>query len=73
MGMFPLGAADDDNFVTRYLVNNSWRIRIQYCKEAELQTMFSDDSAFLKQCVRWCRTTWGSNLTSMFVDQKILR
>ena len=71
MGILPLGTADDDNFITRYMVNKGWKIRIQSCKEAEIQTMFSDDSSFLKQCVRWFRTTWRSNLTSMFVDKTI--
>ena len=71
MGVFPLGTADDDNFITRFMVNKGWKIRIQCCKEAEIQTLFSDDWSFLKQCVRWFRTTWRSNMTSMLVEQTV--
>ncbi len=68
-----LGTADDDNFLTRWMVNHGWKIKIQYCKEAELQTTFTSDARFLDQCARWCRTNWRSNITSMFIDRQIWR
>ncbi|KAL9002547.1 MAG: hypothetical protein Q9188_004526 [Gyalolechia gomerana] len=68
---FPLSKADDDNFVTRWLVNHGWKIKVQNARQAELTTVLSSDSSFAWQCVRWCRTTWRSNITSMFVDRRI--
>lgn len=73
IGCIPLVAADDDNCITRWMVNHGWKIRIQCAKEAELTTTLEDDSSFLGQCVRWSRTTWRSNFTSMFLDRKIWR
>ena len=71
LGGVSLVAADDDNCLTRWMVNHGWKIRIQCAKEAELTTTLEDDSAFLGQCVRWSRTTWRSNITSMFVERNI--
>lgn len=73
LGYIPLGTADDDNFLTRWMVNHGWKIKIQYCKEAELQTTFTSDARFLDQCARWSRTTWRSNITSMFIERRIWR
>ena len=73
LGLVPLVTADDDNFLTRWLVNHDWKIRFQYCAEAELQTTLNDDSKFLSQCVRWFRTNVRSNITSMFIDRRIWR
>jgi cellulose synthase/poly-beta-1,6-N-acetylglucosamine synthase-like glycosyltransferase len=44
--------ADDDNFVTRFLVSKGWGIRIQMCKEAEVLTTLEFGYGFLKQCLR---------------------
>ena len=73
LGLLPLVAADDDNFVTRYLVNRGWAIAMQLIKEAELRTTLESNSKFLAQCVRWRRTTWRSNFTSLFVDRLVWR
>lgn len=71
LGVVPLVAADDDNFLTRYLVNHGWKIAFQCVKEAELSTTLENNAKFLSQCVRWRRTTWRSNFTSLFVDRVI--
>ncbi|KAI4255347.1 MAG: hypothetical protein L6R42_006781, partial [Xanthoria sp. 1 TBL-2021] len=71
LGFLSLLAADDDNFMTRYLVNHGWGIAVQLSKEAELTTTLEGNSKFLAQCVRWRRTTWRSNFTSLFVDQTV--
>lgn len=73
LGMVSLATADDDNCMTRWLVNHGWKIRIQCAEEAKLTTALEEDSIFLGQCVRWSRTTWRSNITSMFVDRNIWR
>lgn len=73
IGCISLLSADDDNCMTRWLVNKGWKIAIQTADEARLTTHVEADSAFLGQCVRWCRTTWRSNFTSMFLDRVIWR
>lgn len=73
LGRIPLSTADDDNFLTRWMVSHGWRIKIQFCKEAEIMTTLNDDSSFLNQCVRWARSNWRSNITSMMVERHIWR
>ncbi|KAK5109391.1 Type 2 glycosyltransferase [Meristemomyces frigidus] len=61
--------ADDDNFITRWLYSHNWKIAMQYHKEAEIRTTLEDSSKYLSQCLRWVRSNWRSNLTSMFVER----
>ncbi|KAJ9296951.1 CAZyme family GT2 [Paecilomyces variotii] len=63
--------ADDDNFITRWMVSHGWETYIQYHPEAEVQTTLEDNPKFLKQCARWSRSNWRSNLTSMFDEKHI--
>ncbi|KAI4289320.1 MAG: hypothetical protein L6R35_001420 [Caloplaca aegaea] len=67
----PLSKADDDNFVTRWLVNHGWKIAVQTAPESVMTTVVESGPAFVGQCIRWHRTTWRSNITSMFVDKRI--
>ncbi|KAL8810961.1 MAG: hypothetical protein Q9200_002178 [Gallowayella weberi] len=67
----PLAKADDDNCITRWLVNHGWKIAIQNAPEARFTTTLESSRAFLGQCLRWDRTTWRSNTTSMFYDRCI--
>ena len=73
LGCISLIAADDDNFVTRFLVNDGWKIAYQFAKEAELFTTLENNPKFLGQCIRWRRTTWRSNFTSLFVEGTVWR
>ena len=73
LGVISLVAADDDNFITRFLVNNGWKIAIQFAKEAELTTTLENNPKFLAQCIRWRRTTWRSNFTSLFIERVVWR
>ncbi|KAK5121328.1 Type 2 glycosyltransferase [Meristemomyces frigidus] len=61
--------ADDDNFITRWLYSHNWKIAMQYHKEAEVQTTLEAGPKYLSQCLRWVRSNWRSNLTSMFVER----
>ncbi|KAL4994435.1 nucleotide-diphospho-sugar transferase [Aspergillus recurvatus] len=63
--------ADDDNFITRWMVSHGWETFMQYHPEAEVQTTLEDNPTFLKQCTRWSRSNWRSNLTSMFDEGHI--
>lgn len=65
--------ADDDNFITRWLVSRGWKTHVQYHDEAEVQTTLEDSPKYLKQCLRWSRSNWRSNLTSMFIEKHIWR
>ncbi|PHH80839.1 hypothetical protein CDD83_3659 [Cordyceps sp. RAO-2017] len=65
--------ADDDNFVTRWLVSNRWKTWIQYSHECELETTLENDHKFLYQCSRWARSNWRSNWTSLFRDRHVWR
>lgn len=71
-GRFQL-KADDDNFITRWLVNHNWDIYMQYHPECEVQTLLEMNSKYLKQCARWARSNWRSNLTSIFIERTIWR
>ncbi|KAI9892133.1 MAG: hypothetical protein M1814_001839 [Vezdaea aestivalis] len=64
---------DDDNFITRWMVSHGWQTHVQYCKAAELQTTLENNSKFLKQCLRWSRSNWRSNLKSMVAERHIWR
>lgn len=64
---------DDDNFITRWMVNHGWQIAIQNTPGALIETTLGECPKFLYQCVRWVRTTWRSNLTSLLVDRTVWR
>lgn len=63
--------ADDDNFVTRWLVSHQWKTWIQYDKECEIETTLENSTKFLYQCSRWARSNWRSNWTSMVTERYI--
>lgn len=72
LGRYQLNA-DDDNFITRWLVSHNKKIWYQYHKEAEVLTTLENNPKFLKQCLRWSRSNWRSNITSMFCEGHIWR
>ena len=65
--------ADDDNFISRWMVSHRWKTFIQYHKECEVQTTLEDNWKFIAQCLRWSRSNWRSNLKSLFVERDIWR
>ena len=65
--------SDDDNFITRWCVNHGWRIKIQYSEESMIETTLGTYPKYLSQCLRWVRTTWRSNPTSLFADRTVWR
>ncbi|ROV90924.1 hypothetical protein VMCG_09965 [Cytospora schulzeri] len=52
---------DDDNYITRWVLRNGWKIRIQYTPECQIVTPLGDPRKFYGQT----RTTWRSNLASL--------
>lgn len=63
--------ADDDNFITRWLVKRNWKIKFQNCEDATVETTLGTYPKFLAQCLRWVRTTWRSNSASLFTDRTV--
>ncbi|KAF7555055.1 hypothetical protein G7046_g6650 [Stylonectria norvegica] len=61
--------ADDDNFVTRWLVSHQWKTWIQYERECEIETTLENSYKFLYQCSRWARSNWRSNWTSLVTER----
>lgn len=64
--------ADDDNFVTRWLVSHQWKTWIQYERECEIETTLENGLKFLYQCSRWARSNWRSNWTSLVTEKYVL-
>ncbi|KAL8297090.1 hypothetical protein RB601_003425 [Gaeumannomyces tritici] len=65
--------ADDDNFVTRWLVSHGWKTWIQYEPECEIETTLEYGLKFLYQCSRWARSNWRSNWTSLVTERHVWR
>ncbi|RYP12750.1 hypothetical protein DL765_007188 [Monosporascus sp. GIB2] len=65
--------ADDDNFVTRWLVSHQWETWIQYERECEIETTLENGMKFLYQCSRWARSNWRSNWTSIARERYVWR
>ncbi|KAF1954901.1 hypothetical protein CC80DRAFT_506135 [Byssothecium circinans] len=64
-------AADDDNFITRWVLNRGWDIKIQYSDEAMITTVLGKWPKFTQQCQRWSRTTFRQNTVALFIDRTI--
>ncbi|OJD26160.1 hypothetical protein ACJ73_02470 [Blastomyces percursus] len=58
-------SADDDNSITRWIINHGWKMYFQNLPGAEVKTTLESDLKFLKQCIRWSRSNWRSNLRSL--------
>jgi len=69
-GQYQLNA-DDDNFLTRWMVNHGHETYMQYHPDCEVQTTLENNPKFLKQCLRWARSNWRSNMTSLFAERNI--
>ncbi|KIW79840.1 hypothetical protein Z517_06455 [Fonsecaea pedrosoi CBS 271.37] len=57
--------ADDDNFWTRYLLENDWSIKIQSHRECQVETIFGTSTQELWRFVRWQRSNPRSNSKSL--------
>lgn len=57
--------ADDDNFITRWLVSKGLKTWVQHNWECEVETTLENNIRFLYQCARWARSNWRSNLKSI--------
>jgi hypothetical protein len=63
--------SDDDNFITRWVINHGWRVKIQYSKAATMTTVLGGTNPlkFPLQALRWSRTTFRQNPIALFADR----
>jgi cellulose synthase/poly-beta-1,6-N-acetylglucosamine synthase-like glycosyltransferase len=67
---------DDDNCITRWMVNNGWKTVFHNSSDAVIETTLGATGGLQKfrgQLLRWARTTWRSNSTSLFSDRTCWR
>lgn len=63
LGLFGPLAADDDNFIVRWILRAGAKIKFQYDDDAariEIDPI-GEYPRFFSQCLRWARITWRSN------------
>ncbi|KAH7406104.1 glycosyltransferase like family 2-domain-containing protein [Phaeosphaeria sp. MPI-PUGE-AT-0046c] len=64
--------ADDDNFLTRWVINHGYDVKIQSSKEATMTTTLGAyPLKFPDQCKRWSRTTFRQNPIALFIDRTV--
>ncbi|KAF2641773.1 hypothetical protein P280DRAFT_397205 [Massarina eburnea CBS 473.64] len=64
-------ASDDDNFITRWVINHGFDVKVQYSDEATMTTILGKWPKFTQQCLRWSRTTFRQNPLALTVDRTI--
>jgi hypothetical protein len=71
-GFGPL-LADDDNFITRWVINHGYNIKVQSSPQATITTVLGsvDTFKYIDQCKRWSRTTFRQNPIALFWDRTI--
>ena len=52
--------------MTRWLQDKGWRVKVQHSEEATVTTEVGVFPKYIHQTLRWCRTSWRSNLTCLF-------
>lgn len=70
-GLFSIPNADDDNFITRWLVRKGWQLKFQQCRNSTMETTLGTYPKFLSQALRWTRTTVRSNSASLLTDRTV--
>ncbi|KAI2478686.1 Glycosyltransferase family 2 protein [Pyrenophora tritici-repentis] len=72
--------ADDDNFITRWVINEGWNVAVESSPEARIITRLGGmdlesskllPAKFLDQCHRWSRTTLRQNPEALLSDLTI--
>ncbi|KIW86119.1 hypothetical protein Z517_01513 [Fonsecaea pedrosoi CBS 271.37] len=63
---------DDDNFLTRAVVRRGFTVKFQNTPDALVLCDVGEYPKFLAQCLRWARTTFRSNMCSLFTDGAVV-
>jgi cellulose synthase/poly-beta-1,6-N-acetylglucosamine synthase-like glycosyltransferase len=64
---------DDDNYITRFMVNHGYKTVFHNEPAALMETTLGTEGGLEKfsgQLLRWVRTTWRSHSTSLFAERK---
>lgn len=67
---------DDDNCITRWMVNHGWKTVFHNSSDAIVETTLGTTGGLQKfrgRLIRWVRTTWRSNSTSLLADRTCWR
>lgn len=73
-GLFGPIAADDDNYIVRWIVQRGKDIKFQYTDDARIDIApIGEYPRFFAQCLRWVRTTWRSNPRALLIPNVWLR
>jgi len=66
---------DDDNYITRFIVRNGWKIKMQNMgADTLVETTLGTTGGYSKfrgQLLRWARSQWRSNATTLFKDRVV--
>jgi len=63
---------DDDVFLTRWVIDNGWDIKIQLSEETVMTTAIGEyPLKFPSQCERWSRTTMRQNPIKPLIDRTV--
>jgi hypothetical protein len=64
--------ADDDNFITRWVINHGYDVKMQLSEDATITTTLGTlPLKFRNQCKRWSRTTFRQNPIALFIDRTV--
>ncbi|KAG8527461.1 uncharacterized protein KY384_007613 [Bacidia gigantensis] len=63
----PLNAGED-KFTTTWIMDKGWNIKVQHSEEATMVTELGTYPKYLRQSLRWSRTSWRSNLRRLFME-----
>lgn len=72
LGIGPINC-DDDNFITRYMINHGFKTVFHNRPEAMILTTLGTSGGwpkFWQQLLRWARSIWRSHSKTVFVDGK---
>ena len=59
---------DDDKCITRWSFRRGWDVAFVTDPVATVETDLGEYPKFIQQCLRWVRTTWRNNPSSLFND-----
>ena len=62
----------EDKFLTNWIFQKGWKVRIQHLEEATIMTDLGTFPRYLKQCLRWSRTSWRNNFCRLCMEYKQL-
>jgi cellulose synthase/poly-beta-1,6-N-acetylglucosamine synthase-like glycosyltransferase len=72
LGLYRLNSGDDQ-FMTRWVIDQGWPIRIQSAPEAEIETTVLRNAVYLRQWLRWRRHALRSYSKRLLFSRRVYR